>query len=98
MKIKTGDQGRDGSLGNRNKVGSCEDQSKAKALEVGGRGKIQELVGRQQRQELQAVCLCDLGKEILKRILRCLSQPAVWTVRPFSKMWTTEGRRILVGR
>lgn len=86
VKINTVEQRRDGSLGNRDNVGSCEDQDKAKALEVGGRGKIQELVGRQQRQELQTMYMWDLGKEILKRIIRCLSQPAVWTVRPFAKM------------
>lgn len=78
-------------------MGSCEDQGKAKALEVARRGKIQELVGRQQRQELQTVCMWDLEKEIFKWILRCLSQAAVWTGRPFAKMWTTGGRIILMG-
>lgn len=58
-------------------MGSCEDQGEAKALEAGRRGKIQELVGRQQTQELQPVCVWDLGKEILKRILRCPSASCV---------------------
>lgn len=38
-----------------------------------------------------------VGKEILKRKLRCRPWPAVWTVMPFAKRWDTGGLGLLEG-
>lgn len=39
-----------------------------------------------------------VGKEILKKNLRCHPWPAVWTVMPFAKMWDTGGLGLVEGR